>query len=234
MPERAEYVAQRVLARMQQRGEPMLLRRVSLLAGPEPFRNPPDLPEDLTGTTIVAGSNTGGQNYVGISGPTIMGRLVVGDQISVGATLLTVMTMPVNVMTDADGIPVVDGSGNPTFGSPPVYHVDSLAWDNALKVVPVLSLVDPATLIGQAVTAFRFANDANVFGNPMSVYQRTALGWTEVTDLTMNIAGYNVTPPPKVNDLLVLTAEGNARRAIVDIGSRFSNGQNFLFSVRAN
>lgn len=322
-PQRNSYVANRSLTRMQGRGEPMTLRRISMLDGPEAFKNPPDLSDDLT---VVAANEIDGQAYFNIAGSTILGRLVPGDLITTAGngqhrTTWRVVTMPVTVSTDSDGIPQVDGSGAPTFGSTLVYNTDSLAWDNVLPVVPVefvhgpiianvpatwsvsgssltlapglwdaagfvlnddlrltgvpppddalngvflfvhagsdptLALyghpdglvdasfssititIEPAgdpdiTLcIGQTV-ATSFAADLPIFGNQLTSYQMTAMGWTEVDGIGLNLAAKGIDPPPKVNDVILLVSDGNDKRSIVQLGRRSSNGVNFLFPVQ--
>ncbi len=229
-PDRNHYAQNRVLDRMQQRGEPMILRHVSLLAGQEGFKNPPDI---VGAVTVTAGSTHTGQVYLGLTGPSIIGRLVPGDQIVIGPTTLTVVTMPVGVMTDTDGIPVVDLSGHPTFGSPPNYHADSLAWGNVLSVVPVSGIVDPAPLLG-GVAAFVFHADQTVYGTTLSYYSMQQMGWVQVDGLGLSLAGKGITPEPKVNDVLLIdAADGRQMHSVVNVGRKFSNGVDFLFPVQA-
>lgn len=230
---RNQYVAQRIGARMKSRGEAMVLRRVSMLAGPEPFKNPPDVSADLT---VVAGNLIGSQQYLNLEGSTAIGRLVPGDQVfALGSpvALWTVVTMPANVMTDSDGIPQVDGSGAPLFGTPPVYNADTLAApDNSFPVVPVTGSADVTLMVGRTVS-FAFLSDATVYGNALSLEQMTRMGWVEVDAIGLSIAAHGVNPPPKVNDLIILTSSGGEKRAIIQTGRRFSNGTNFLFPVQA-
>jgi hypothetical protein len=230
---RNQYVAQRIGARMKSRGEAMVLRRISMLPGPEPFKNPPDVSDDLT---VVAGNLISGQQYLNLAGSTAIGRLVPGDQvISVGSpnVIWTVVTMPPTVMTDSDGIPQVDGSGAPLFGTPPVYHADTLAAPaNSFPVVPVTGAFDVTQMPGHLVS-FVFFADATVYGNPLSLEQMTRMGWIEVDAIGLSIAAHGVNPPPKVNDLIILVSSGNEKRAIIQTGRRFSNGTNFLFPVQA-
>jgi hypothetical protein len=224
---RNEYVAQRVLARMKSRGQPMTLRAISMLAGPEPFRNPPD----VAGLTVIAGSHTAGQSYIGLAGSTVIGRLVPGDKVTVGAVVMTVQTMPANVLTDADGISQVNPSTlNPLFGSPPSYHADTLAWGNKFPVVAVDLPADPSVLVGQTVTATTFVGDQLVYGNFISAERMVAMGWVEIDSIGVSLAGRGINPQPKVNDLLFIDAE---KRSIMQVGRRASNGVNFLYPVQA-
>lgn len=229
MPLRNTYIQDRVFQRMRSRGEQLAIRRISILAGPEPFKNPPDVSADLAVTAV---STHTGQVYLGITGGTITGRLIAGDQLTIGSTVLTVVTMPVNVLTTPDGIPAVDGSGHPTFGVPTIYQADALAWNNVLPVVPVTGIVDPTPLLNQPVALLSFANDQVAYGNPLTYEQMTALGWVEMDRIGYAIAAQN-TDPPKVNDLLILLQSGGEKRAITQVGRRFSNGVQFLYNVQA-
>lgn len=230
MPLRNQYVAQRTLARMKSRGEAMVLRRISMLAGPEPFKNPPDT-ENLA---VVAANVVLGQTYLNIAGSVAIGRLIPGDQVICHGTFDTVWTvvaMPATVLTDSDGIAEVDGAGAPIFGIPAIYNADTLAANNQFPVVAV-SGTGTVPGPGQPVTLV-FAADATVYGNALSYQQAVALGWVEVDTLNLGLAAHNVDPPPKVNDLLILTSSGGEKRAILQTGRRFSNGVNFLFPVQA-
>lgn len=320
-PLRNQYVANRTLTRMKSRGEPMLLRRISMRDGPEAFKNPADVSADLT---AIAAHLIGGRNYLNIGGLTAIGRLVPGDLIVCAgppATSWRVLTMPATVSTNSDGIPQVDGTGAPTFGATPVYVSDTLAWDNVFPVVTVAFVSGPVmpalaltlditgvlTLAGGGFTAaglgiddviqiagaaapntalngvdltiatvsdpmltvtglpgglsngaldnvtltvtagpdtdvtrcagqsvsFAFAADVTVYGTVLTYSQMTALGWTEVDGLGLSLAGKGVDPPPKVNDVILLTAsDGVEKRSIVQMGRRFSAGVNFLFPVQ--
>lgn len=135
------YAARRVLSRMKNRGEPMILRHVSLVSGPVPFRNPPDISPNLA---VVAANQITGQDYLNLAGHTGVGRLVPGDKIvcapspPVPGTTWTVQTMPMTIATDTDGVPQVDIAGAPIVGAPLLYRPDAVAWDNVFPVVPVV------------------------------------------------------------------------------------------------
>ena len=233
---RNDYVARRIQTRMKSRGEAMMLRRVSLLPGPEPFKSPPDVSNDLTVSKV---STIDSQIYLTIAGTTVSGRLVPGDRVLNTAVGLSdppclVMTMPPEVMTDADGIPQVDGDGAPLLGTPPAaaYHPDTLAGNNTFPVVPVSFAGDPARLAGPM--SLIFTADLPVFGNPLSFEQMVALGWVEMDTIGFALAARSIEPPPKVNDMIVFfTSEGPELRAIVQIGQKSSNGTNFIFQVQA-
>jgi hypothetical protein len=139
MPLRNTYVAQRALARMQQRGEAMVLRRISLMSGAEPFQNPPNVSADLT--VVTAGTyGSPPAAFFNLGGSSVIGRLAAGDQIVCAGppqTVWTVLHMPIGVLTNDDGIPQVNDAGAPVFGSPPVYNADTLGWINSFPVVPV-------------------------------------------------------------------------------------------------
>lgn len=234
MPTREQYIAQRVGARMQNRGEPMTLRRVSLLNGPVPYRNPPDVSADAV---VATGVTLGGQAYLGISGSSINGRLIAGDQIITGGTTPVtwlVGTMPTTVATDSDGIPRTMPDGSPIAGTPTPYCPDSLAANDAWPVIPVSApgSPDPRQTIGQSVS-FIFTADQAVYGAQISYERMTAMGWTEVDAIGLNIAAYNagaVLPPPKVDDL-VLLATGD-KRAIITAGQISRNGVMFTYPVQ--
>jgi hypothetical protein len=207
MPMRNQYVQNRVAARMQQRGEKMILRSVSMIDGPEPFRNPPDLSDDLV---ISAGSlDSGGQAFIGITGSTITGRLVAGDKLT-------------------------DASGNPVFGTPVVYHADTLARGNAFPVVAVSGNGNPADLIGTPLRAIEYAADLPVFGWQMSREKMVALGWIELDSIGIEIAGKSIpAPQPKVNDQIIFN-NGADIRSIMSVGQRAIAGVNFVFQVQAH
>lgn len=242
---RNAYVADRVQRRMRDRGEAMTLRRISLLTGPQPFKNPPDL---SAGAMVTAASLTGGQTYVRVAVPSAIGRLIPGDILTARwstpgpahTATMTVMTMPANVMTDGDGIPLVDGSGHPVFGTPPVYHADSLAWDGAFPVVPVTApvlgsggILVLADIVGAAVV-FTFLTDATVYGNPLTYRQMTELGWIEVDGVGLALAAKGIDPPPAVNDVILIGASDGIRKlSITQVSRVFSNGTNFMFPVQA-
>lgn len=236
MPTRDKYVARRVLARMRNRGDAMVLRRVSLLPGPEPFKSPPDISADLDVTKV---SVIDGQIYLAIDATTIAGRLVPGDRILNSAVGISdppclVVTMPLVVMTDLDGIPQVDVDGAPVIGAPPAlsYHADSLAGGNRFPVVPVSFAGDPDLLSGPM--SLLFAADVKVYGNPLTFEQMTALGWVEIDTLGYMLAAKNIDPPPAVNDLIVIfTAQGPEVRAIVQVGRKYGGGVNYSFPVQA-
>jgi hypothetical protein len=233
---RNDYVARRTQTRMKSRGEAMVLRRVSLLPGPEPFKSPPDVSNDLTVNKV---SVIDGQIYLEIIGSTVSGRLVPNDRlINAGVGLsdppCLVVTMPMVVVTDADGIPQVDSDGAPVISADPpaFYHADSLAGGNRFPVVPVSFSGDPNMLLGPAHLIF--AADVPVYGNPLTFEQMVALGWVEIDTIGFALAARGLEPPPKVNDMIVIfTSEGPELRAIVQIGRKSSNAVNFIFQVQA-
>lgn len=240
---RGSYVQDRIEARMRGRGEAMILRSVSELIGIEPYRNPPDL--SLSDIEIVAGSSGEDGVFVGIAGTTVTGRLVPGDQFTVSdggdppiVSVFTVLPMPNYVMTDADGIPIVDDNLNPIFGEPVVTFTDTLSRNNAFPVVAVSSDtgVDPATLVGQPIAATIYAADMTVYGYQMSREKMVAMGWVELDSIGVEIAGKGVPPPqPKVNDQIIFTdgTAFNDLRSIMTVGVRSLKGVNFLFQLQA-
>jgi hypothetical protein len=240
MPRRFQYVADRVNARMQNRGETMVVRHVSLLSGAAPFKNPPDVSSDLA---VTAGSLTGGQNYIGLAGATIIGRLQVGDGLLLlsGSTSVsvTVQAMPATVLTDADGIPQVDGSGHPVFGSPIAYNADALAWDNALPVVPVSppvvagtsTPVDVSTLPDAAVTDLIFQADDAVHGVPLPRSRMVAMGWIEVDRIGISFGSAGLLSEPKINDLVLLNG-GTEKRSIVALNPLNRGGIDLLYQAQ--
>ncbi len=227
---RAQYVQDRVAGRMQSRGEEIILRAVSELAGPEPYRNPPDL--SLSDLMVIAGSVTGGQAFIAISGTTVTGRLVPGDKLMVNSSLLTVMAMPPTVMTDGDGIPLTDIAGNPVFGTPTVTFTDTLSRDNGFPVVAVSGTTAPASLIGKRVIRTNYAADLAVYGYQLSRTKMWAMGWVELDSIGVMIAGKGVpAPQPKINDQLIFA--GGDIRSIMSVGVQSLNGVNFSFQIQA-
>jgi hypothetical protein len=230
---RNRYVQNRVEARMKQRGEPITVRSVSMLNGPEPFRNPPDLSADLT---ITAASITNGQAFIGIQGSTVTGRLVPGDQISFPAPatlVLTVLTMPNFVATDTDGIPETDANGNPVVGTPLIYHSDTLADDNSFPVVAVSGIADPTTLIGTPIEDIDFAADQQVYGMQMSREKMVQMGWIEVDSIGVELAGHGLEEPlPKVNDQIIFSG-GTDIRSIMTVNRRAIAGTTFSLQIQA-
>lgn len=239
MPSREQYVAQRVGARMQSRGEPMVLRRITKSTGAIPYRNPPDASDDLVVTSGV--SDSFGQEYFGISGSSISGRLICGDRVLVWdpSRLTPVSTwlvgvMPAYVATDTDGIPEVDGSHVPVSGAATPYSPDSLAADNAFKAIPV-SLLNgasaPAAAVGLSATLV-YAADQPVFGSCMSAQAMVSMGWTEVDNLGIRLAAYasGVIMPPLVDDQILVNGQ---LRSILTVTSMFSNGIDLLYMLQA-
>lgn len=236
MPTRGQYLAQRIGARMGQRGDPMVLRRVSMISGPTPYRNPPDYSADLVVTTGVVDTQT----FLGIRGSSAIGRLVAGDQILCSTDPLlppsvtwTVQTMPTDVMTDSDGVPRAFTNGIPVRGTPTPYIPDSIASGDIWTVIPVTAPgnPDPAASIGLSV-AFKFVADVDVFGIAMSVQQQAALRWTQMDRLGLTIAAYNNGPiaPPKVDDQLIVMGQ---LRSIAAVGPLFRAGSYVSYAVQA-
>ena len=218
MPSREQYVAQRIGARMQARGEQMVLRRTTMGDNAVPYRNPPDVSNDLVVTTGVADS--GGQAYLGVSGSSVIGRLTAGDQIYVWAPSAVIPTviwlvgvMPPDIATDGDGIPLLDGAGLPVIGTPTPYSPDALA------------------AVGLTAT-LAYAADQFVYGNVIAAEQMVALGWTELDSLGIRIAAYaaGAVLPPQVDDQLIVNGQ---LRSILAIAPLFSNGIDFTYTVQA-
>jgi hypothetical protein len=230
---RNRYVQNRVAVRMKQRGEPIILRSVSMLNGPEPFRNPPDLSDDIT---VTAGSITNGQAFIGLAGSTITGRLVPGDQIllaDVLATTLTVLAMPDWVATDVDGIPEVDANGDPVVGEPLIYYSDTLAAENGFPVIAVEGVADPTTLLDAAVDDIVFAADQTCYGIQMSRQQMVEMGWVEMDSIGVQLAAQGLGDlQPKVNDQLIFGAT-NDIRSIMSINRRAIGGVAFTLQIQA-
>lgn len=237
MPSREQYIAQRVGARMAERGEAMVLRRVRKLSGPVPYTNPPDVSGN---PTVITAATVAGQAYLGIQASSIIGRLVAGDQIlcaaTPGGTVLTtwtVVTMPNTIATDADGIVVVNGSGVPQLATPTVYFADALAANDQWLAIPVTATgnPDPTLSIGDAVS-FVFTADSPVNGVPMSLQRMAQLGWTEVDSVGINLAAYNAGPiaPPAIDDLVIV---GGMIRAIIAVGQIYRRGVQFLYPLQA-
>lgn len=231
---RNHYVQNRVGVRMQSRGEPMVLRRVSLLAGPVPYRNPPDVSAVVT---VRTGVTVTGQAYLGLGGTTAIGRLVPGDQIiTTGPVSWVVNVMPTTIATDRDGIALANGSGVPILATPLLYHADALAAGNIWRVIPVTALggaPDPAVAIGGPVT-FKFLADQPLYGVPLSFSAMAHNGWTEIDTIGVNLAAFSDSQgpiaPPKIDDLLFV----NGRlRAILQVGEVYRGGVNFLYPVQA-
>jgi hypothetical protein len=237
MVSRAQYVAYRVGARMQNRGDPMVLRRTTLAAGPVPYRNPPDSTADIA---VITGTTFNGQAYLGVGGSSVIGRLIPGDQVvttpaSGPAVLWTVGIMPITVALDSDAIPLVDGSGNPAVAAsqPALYTPDSRAASDQFNCIPVSAAgaPDPAASIGDAVS-FVFLADQAVYGATLSFEEQIELGWTDVDTIGLRIAAYNAgtIAPPKVDDLIFVSG---GVRAIITVGQTFRQGVSFLYTVQA-
>ncbi len=238
MPSREQYVAQRIGARMQARGEQMVLRRTTMGDNAVPYRNPPDVSNDLVVTTGVADS--GGQAYLGVSGSSVIGRLTAGDQIYVWAPSAVIPTviwlvgvMPPDIATDGDGIPLLDGAGLPVIGTPTPYSPDALAAGGAWKAIPVSADGNPAPAASVGLTAtLAYAADQFVYGNVIAAEQMVALGWTELDSLGIRIAAYaaGAVLPPQVDDQLIVNGQ---LRSILAIAPLFSNGIDFTYTVQA-
>ena len=230
---RNNYVQRRVRARMQSRGDPMVLRRVADLAGPAPYLNPPDVSPDVEVNNVYV--DGGGQTYFRLAATTAIGRLVSGDRLVVGglsATDWTVVTMPQTVLTDSDGIPQTDADGNPLFGTPLLYYPDALSSNDMFPVVPVTPVVAGSNAAGTLAQplSFVFAADQAVYGYTMTYEQATALGWTELDTLAVRLAAWRVDPPPKTNDMVLLN--GGEIRSVVQTGRVFRDGVNFMYPVQ--
>jgi hypothetical protein len=138
------------------------------------------------------------------------------------------MPMPPNVMTDADGIPVVDDDLNPTFGTPVVTFTDTLARNNAFPVVAVSGTTTPAALVALPVTSTVYAADMTVYGYQMSREKMVALGWVELDSIGVEIAGKGVpAPQPKINDQIIFV-DGNGEfsdlRSVMQVGVKSLRG----------
>jgi hypothetical protein len=229
---RNAYVQGRVALRMMARGEPMILRRVSLLPGPVPYTYPPDVSLDMTVSTGVIA--TDGNPYFGLIASSINGRLQAGDQINTGGFTWSVLTMPRTILTDSDGIAEADSMGNPLFGSPTIYNNTILAANNEFRVVPVFAEgnPNPAACIGLSVT-LTFASDVTVFGRVLSLREMAVRNWTQTNTLGLNIAALSDTGEqiyvPDIDDLIIVNGE---TRAVMAVGPVFRNGVYFLFDLQ--
>lgn len=237
MPSREQYIAQRVGARMAERGEPMVLRRVSKLSGPVPYTNPPDVSGN---PRVVTAAVVDGQAYLGIRASSIIGRLVPGDQVQCAAsfggavvTTWTVGIMPTNVATDTDGIVSVDNTGAPSLGTPTPYFPDALAASDQWLAIPVSAPgnPDPTASIG-AYVSFHFTADFAVNGVPMSLQRMAQYGWTEVDSIGITLAAYNAgaVAPPAIDDLIIIAGQV---RSIVAVGQVYRHGVQFLYPLQA-
>lgn len=237
MPSREQYIAQRVGARMAERGEPMVLRRVSKLSGPVPYINPPDVSGN---PRVVTAATVNGQAYLGVQASSIIGRLVAGDQVlcaaSLGGAVVTswvVVPVPTNVATDSDGVITVDNLGAPSIGTPTLYFPDALAAGDRWLAIPVTAAgnPDPTASIGSYVS-FSFTADTKVNGVPMSLQRMAQYGWTEVDSVGVTLAAYNHGPiaPPAIDDLIII---GGQVRAIMAVGQVYRRGVQFLYPLQA-
>lgn len=239
MPARREqYVAWRVGTRMQERGEPMVLRRISMSDGPQPYPNPPDVASDVT---VATGVSVTGQVYFGLVGTAINGRLIAGDQLvcsaapgSMALTTWTVMAMPNTIATDADGVPIVGSDGTPHVAAPTKYTADSLAAANrfpCVPVTPVSGTPDPAASIGDSVS-FIYQADQALYGTTLSFNEMALAGWTEVDSVGLRLAAYTNAPvaPPKINDQIILAGQ---LRSIVAVLPTFRSGVQLSYVVQA-
>lgn len=234
MPSREQYVAQRVAARMRQRGETMTLRRTTMGTGPVPYRNPPDVAADLV---VLTGVRVNGQAYLGVAGSSAIGRLVAGDTVTTtanGTTITwTVQTMPNTVATDSDGIAAVGTGGIPELGTPTPYSPDCLAAGDVWPCIPVTAPnnPNPATVVGADVT-LAYAADQVVFGYSLQFTEMIDLNWTEVDTLGIRIAAWNSGPiaPPRVDDLLIVNGKV---RSITQLGEVFRRGVQLEYIVQA-
>lgn len=226
---RAAYVAQRVGTRMQSRGDPMTLRRVSMVPGPVPFRNPPDYSLDLI---VRTGTRAGGQSFLGIGGSAATGRLVPGDTIVThdpltAASLVTwtVQAMPLDVVRNSDGIAEAAPDGTPVRGAPAVYSPDAYAADSDWPVVCVTAPddPDPAASIGAAVS-FTFAADVPVYGVVMSMTRQGVLNLIEADQIVVEIAAWNPAlgaaariAEPSIDDVLLVNGKWRSITAVTPI-----------------
>lgn len=234
MPTREQYVAQRVAARMRQRGETMTLRRISMGTKPVPYRNPPDVSADLVVLTGVAVNQ---QAYLGVSGSSVIGRLVAGDTVTTvrtGTTIVwTVQTMPTAIATDSDGIAAVGTGGIPELGPATPYSPDCLAAGDIWPCIPVTAAgnPDPAGAVGADVT-LAYAADETVYGYALQFTEMIQLGWTEVDTLGIRIAAWNQGPitRPRVDDQLIVNGQ---LRAIMQLGPVFRRGVDLEYIVQA-
>lgn len=239
---REVYVQRRIASRYQERGDPITLRRTTLVttgnpSSPVPYVNPPDYSADLVVTT---GVSVTGQAYLGLRGSSVIGRLVAGDLIICSDNIGTfamwhVQAMPTAIATDADGLPQAQIDGTPILGAATPYTPASLASDNKWAVVPVLNVTgdtDPANSIGKSVR-LQFAADVLVYGVVLSLTEMTFNGWTETDAIGLNLAAYNggeITPPPKVDDQLIVNGQ---LRAIITANQLFRRGTQLVYPVQA-
>lgn len=239
---REKYTARRVAARYQERGDPITLRRVTLVttgspSSPVPYVNPPDYSADLVVTT---GVTVTGQDYLGLAGSAAIGRLIASDLIvcsddSGMFALWQVQAMPDTIATDSDGIPRAQNDGTPILGAATPYNADSLASDNKWTVVPVLNVGGddvPANSIGKSVR-LEFQADVLVYGMVLSLTEMTFNGWTESDAIGLNLAAYNggeISPPPKIDDQLIVNGQ---LRAIITANQLFRRGTQLVYPVQA-
>jgi hypothetical protein len=150
---RADYLALRVSQRIQQRGTPAVLRRMTGLPGPQPAMNPPQLVDP-----VVHGAVSAGAAAVSLRASTARGRLVAGDKIIIGAQVLTVggtivaannqlVAIPVSPVVGAGGL--ADGQAvNLTFAADQAVSVYETALDLRLFPGTEVQQMDSQVMLG--------------------------------------------------------------------------------------
>jgi hypothetical protein len=259
MPSREQYIAHRIGARMQQRGEQMVLRRTTLSGGPVPYRNPPDFSSDLK---VISAVTINGQAYLTIGGSSLIGRLVAGDQVlcsnTIGGPVVTTWTVgigPPQLATDSDGVPLlhtvshnddfapisfgfVEGNfvtplQEPYAGTPILYSPDALAANDILPAVAVSAPGNPDPRLSEGFfVSFKFLADQTVYGTPLSLERMSAMGWREIDSMGIRLAAYNagLVRPPRTDDIIFVHGH---QRNILTVSEMFASGTQFSYVIQA-
>lgn len=110
---RSEVAARRAALKLRAKGSPITLRMVTFSAGAEPLPNPPGWE-----AVAVAGAHLAGATSLALAGTRLLGRLVAGDRLTIGADTVTVAAEAsaednaITVTLAAPGLPadVADGA----------------------------------------------------------------------------------------------------------------------------
>jgi len=236
-----QYAADRASIRYKQRGDLMTLRRITLLPGTPPYPNPPQVSADLVIRTAIDGTHGLGLSYFGIYGSSVIGRLTPGDQVIIaGQPVWTVVAMPANVQTDADGIAMANPDGSPLWlaQAPATWQTDTLAGTEnpALPwpVVPVSAPGAPSCTSAFGLPAsFIFRADEPIYGNSMNQQKMVEAGWIEGNDVGFEIAAYdrfNKVARPRTDDQ-VMTSDGFVY-SIVSVNEQSRANVSQLYALR--